>query len=203
MSTQQTIPKDFPVQPISPGSPEALEAGDNLAHCGACDRYWDDGKPTTYTPTPGARCPFEAFHPEPEEETEPDKTAALRIAQAVINYAATVEAPGRDPAYEMNAAERGAFLEMKAAAEDVAGEVTPPRVPSMLDRAIVRIVGLTEQVAAAAEGHALGRYYADGKGTLHAIVIPLHDLIALREAFTTDAEPLPITIDDRQQQAGS
>jgi hypothetical protein len=29
--------------------------------CGKCGRAWDDDKPTAWTPTPSARCPFEYF----------------------------------------------------------------------------------------------------------------------------------------------
>ena len=57
------IPKDYPVKPIRPGSKAAHRAKD-LAVCGQCGRAWDDGKITSMTPTPAARCPFEAFHAE-------------------------------------------------------------------------------------------------------------------------------------------
>lgn len=32
------------------------------ALCGTCDRAWNDAKVTSVTPTPAARCPFEAKH---------------------------------------------------------------------------------------------------------------------------------------------
>ena len=51
------IPADFPVQPLAPGKEPA-----GMATCGACHVSWDDDKPTGYTPAPGGRCPFEAFH---------------------------------------------------------------------------------------------------------------------------------------------
>lgn len=51
------IPKDWPVQPLKPGK----QAKDK-ATCGVCGLSWDDGKVTSMTPTPSARCPFEAFH---------------------------------------------------------------------------------------------------------------------------------------------
>lgn len=34
----------------------------NLATCGNCGLTWDDSISTSYTPAPGARCPFEHFH---------------------------------------------------------------------------------------------------------------------------------------------
>lgn len=58
------VPKTHPVQPLRTGSTEhaAAVAKGSLATCGACFRSWDDAIPTAYTPTPSARCPFEAFH---------------------------------------------------------------------------------------------------------------------------------------------
>lgn len=53
-----TIPSDYEVQPIDPNDPTATSP----ATCGACGLSWDDGKVTSMTPTPSARCPFEAFH---------------------------------------------------------------------------------------------------------------------------------------------
>lgn len=51
------VPADFPVQPLKAGEP----AGDR-ATCGTCLRSWDDSIPTSMTPAPAARCPFEYFH---------------------------------------------------------------------------------------------------------------------------------------------
>ena len=51
------IPRDFPVQPLRPG-----QRAKDRATCGACGRSWDDGIATAYTPAPGGRCPFEAYH---------------------------------------------------------------------------------------------------------------------------------------------
>lgn len=51
------IPKDFPVR--------ALTIKDDAVArvtCLTCGRSWDDSISTAYTPTPGGRCPFEAFH---------------------------------------------------------------------------------------------------------------------------------------------
>ena len=64
---KEKIPADFPVKPLRPNSKAARRAKD-LAECGQCGRFWDDGKPTTYTPVPGARCPFEYFHEEEGNE---------------------------------------------------------------------------------------------------------------------------------------
>lgn len=60
---QIKVPTDFPVQPLKPG--EETRAKDP-ATCGTCGLTWDDGVSTDWTPTPGARCPFEYFH-QPED----------------------------------------------------------------------------------------------------------------------------------------
>lgn len=60
--TPKDIPADFPVRPLEPG-----ELAVDLVTCGTCGLAWDDAVPTGWTPAPGARCPFEGFHPvEPE-----------------------------------------------------------------------------------------------------------------------------------------
>lgn len=51
------IPKKFPVQPLKP---EQL-AKDKVT-CGTCGLSWDDAIPTSWTPAPSGRCPFEYFH---------------------------------------------------------------------------------------------------------------------------------------------
>lgn len=56
------IPKDYEVQPLKPSQ----EAKDKMT-CGTCGLSWDDGKVTSMTPTPAARCPFEYFHIQEEE----------------------------------------------------------------------------------------------------------------------------------------
>ena len=33
-----------------------------FARCLTCGRAWDDDKPTSRTPAPAARCPFEYWH---------------------------------------------------------------------------------------------------------------------------------------------
>lgn len=60
------VPASHPVQPVEFMSAEYhnARARDALAQCGTCHRMWDDGEPTSYTPAPGGRCPFEAFHPD-------------------------------------------------------------------------------------------------------------------------------------------
>jgi hypothetical protein len=58
------VPKDWPVQPLKVGyKRENVKA---LAWCGVCGRAWDDGKVTSMTPAPSARCPFEYFHDRPK-----------------------------------------------------------------------------------------------------------------------------------------
>jgi len=53
------IPEDHPVQPLT--EEEASKAKDPV-RCGTCLHFWDDAIPTSMTPAPAARCPFEAFH---------------------------------------------------------------------------------------------------------------------------------------------
>lgn len=53
----EPIPHDFEVQPLKPG-----EEAKVTCTCGTCGLSWDDGKVTSMTPTPSARCPFEYFH---------------------------------------------------------------------------------------------------------------------------------------------
>lgn len=66
------VPKDFPVQPLKPGD----QAKDKMT-CNACGLSWDDALSTSWTPTPGGRCPFEYFHR--EEKTLPLKVYARRL----------------------------------------------------------------------------------------------------------------------------
>ena len=53
------IPKDHPVLPLRKG-----QKARDRCFCGECGLSWDDGVCTSMTPTPGGRCPFEAFHVE-------------------------------------------------------------------------------------------------------------------------------------------
>ena len=53
------IPEDFPVRPLTAA---AMHTAKDMATCGTCGLSWDDAIPTSYTPAPSARCPFEAFH---------------------------------------------------------------------------------------------------------------------------------------------
>lgn len=51
------VPDDFPVAVLLPG-----ESAQRLMTCGTCGRSWDDAIPTSWTPVPSGRCPFEYFH---------------------------------------------------------------------------------------------------------------------------------------------
>lgn len=51
------IPADFPVKPLT----DTSTATDPVT-CGHCGLSWDDSLPTSYTPAPSGRCPFEIFH---------------------------------------------------------------------------------------------------------------------------------------------
>lgn len=69
------IPADYPVQPIEPNDPSAIAP----ATCGHCGLTWDDGKVTSMTPTPSARCPFEAFHDDDEDVTDRHYTQSFAL----------------------------------------------------------------------------------------------------------------------------
>jgi hypothetical protein len=60
------VPRNFPVKPLREGT-KAYRAAKDLLTCGTCDRSWDNAVPTSWTPAPSARCPFESFHDYPEE----------------------------------------------------------------------------------------------------------------------------------------
>jgi hypothetical protein len=62
--THRSIPKDWPVQPL-----KSYEVAEDAAQCGHCGLWWDDGKVTSMTPAPSARCPFEVFHVYQETQT--------------------------------------------------------------------------------------------------------------------------------------
>jgi hypothetical protein len=51
------VPKDHPVRPLKRNQP-----AEDRATCGTCGLSWDDAIPTSMTPAPAARCPFEEFH---------------------------------------------------------------------------------------------------------------------------------------------
>jgi hypothetical protein len=51
------VPTDYPVQPLKVGEHPKGET-----QCGNCGLRWDDDIPTSMTPAPSARCPFESFH---------------------------------------------------------------------------------------------------------------------------------------------
>lgn len=62
-----------------------------LSTCGTCLRSWDDSKPTSLTPAPSGRCPFEYFHdgvlvPEdhPVQPAEPDRRVEIYLPVAVF-----------------------------------------------------------------------------------------------------------------------
>ena len=59
------IPKDFPVRPLTAAG---MHTAGDMATCGTCGLSWDDAIPTSYTPAPAARCPFEVFHKAPKSD---------------------------------------------------------------------------------------------------------------------------------------
>lgn len=54
------IPADFPVKPLA--TQAEIDAATAPAQDGQCGLWWDDAISTYYTPAPGGRCPFEAYH---------------------------------------------------------------------------------------------------------------------------------------------
>lgn len=56
-SIRRDIPKDWPIKPLRKGQKASAKAT-----CGHCGLSWADAKPTSLTPVPSARCPFEPFH---------------------------------------------------------------------------------------------------------------------------------------------
>lgn len=54
------IPADFPVRPLA--TQAEIDAATDPVQDGACGLWWDDAISTSYTPAPGGRCPFEAYH---------------------------------------------------------------------------------------------------------------------------------------------
>jgi hypothetical protein len=77
--THLDIPSDFPVRPISP-----LNPAKDYATCETCGLGWDDAIATEYTPAPGGRCPFEAFHK--------DAPVAAQVAVVGLHAAGTLPA---------------------------------------------------------------------------------------------------------------
>jgi hypothetical protein len=72
------IPKDFEVQPLR--ADQRVEA---RTTCGTCGLSWDDDRPTSYTPAPSGRCPFEAFH---DDEDARQRADAERDVRAFVEH---------------------------------------------------------------------------------------------------------------------
>lgn len=77
--THTAIPADFPVQPIG----RDVEAMDR-ATCGHCGLSWDDGRVTSMTPSPAARCPFEYFHVYPTVTVGQRRGRRRRVSRFVL-----------------------------------------------------------------------------------------------------------------------
>ena len=50
------------VRSITCYSDATATAGQDVAMCGSCGLVWDDAIPTSWTPAPSGRCPFEYYH---------------------------------------------------------------------------------------------------------------------------------------------
>ena len=76
------VPPDHPVKQLRHNSPgkAAVEKKGTLAFCGTCGRYWDDGIATSMTPVPAGRCPFEYYHPKPQERPRRNSSRFLEGA---------------------------------------------------------------------------------------------------------------------------
>jgi hypothetical protein len=69
MRTQWVEHTDYPVgvvEVFDSGAYNATHQGSDIATCGHCERSWDDGHVSTWTPAPSGRCPFEYDHEYPE-----------------------------------------------------------------------------------------------------------------------------------------
>lgn len=86
-----TIPADFPVQPLADGAPAK-----DRATCGHCDLSWDDAIPTSWTPAPSARCPFEYFHVYPEDIPTDDVSANVKRMRAIVSQWEDIRGRGVD-----------------------------------------------------------------------------------------------------------
>jgi hypothetical protein len=80
-----TIPPDYEVQPLKPGEPAI-----DKCRCYTCGLAWDDGIVTGITPAPGARCPFEPFHIEEEDEAEASPASGRSLADYGVTCAYVV-----------------------------------------------------------------------------------------------------------------
>lgn len=76
------IPTDFEVQPIGPNDP-----AEDRVTCGTCGLSWDDGKVTSMTPAPAARCPFEAFRVAEEETMQRISNQEIDEAKRILRAA--------------------------------------------------------------------------------------------------------------------
>lgn len=72
----EEIPDDFEVTPLDDDD----DAEDKVT-CGACGRSWDDSIPTSYTPAPSGRCPFEDWHDLPRTWAEANPDEAEELAE--------------------------------------------------------------------------------------------------------------------------
>lgn len=97
-AVRRRIPKDYPVQPLPPGNIYAhvLNSRD-VATCGTCGLSWDDATPTSLTPTPAGRCPFEAFHSPMPRAKKPKELKIEGITVADLPDLTGNHPPGGDP----------------------------------------------------------------------------------------------------------
>jgi len=137
MKRHDPIPKDHPVQPLRKG-----QKAEDRATCGTCGLSWDDGKVTSMTPAPSARCPFEAFHRYPEKVKAPSlklREFAVRVAlKAMVDRLHTVEADESRTEYEHGVVETAAAViqdlsEFPADVGDITGWLQE-RVDGLNDR---------------------------------------------------------------------
>lgn len=88
------VPRDHPVKPLRRGSKAWRDAEQRreLAQCGTCERYWDDGMVTGMTPVPSGRCPFEYYHGKPSPRQGNSAAPAGQVSLTAAERQALLEA---------------------------------------------------------------------------------------------------------------
>ena len=86
--TLKAIPEDFPVRPLT--SQAERNAAHHPTQDGQCGLWWDDAIATASTPTPAGRCPFEAFHPDEEEQEEQGEAGPRETLAGIRKHAGNV-----------------------------------------------------------------------------------------------------------------
>lgn len=116
------IPKDFAVQPLKPG-----QNPPGKTTCGTCGLSWDDDKPTSWTPAPSARCPFEYYHdaePEMPDNSMGIGGTASKNGEVIIAC---------DPSLVIEQTAKGEKRKIKELREQLQGEKDPAKIKTLND----------------------------------------------------------------------